>query len=111
MFRRIMTTTTAKQVRKQSRKAIVTPAMADPQVKPEVATFANQSKLPRLPVPDLDVSMQKFKSTCLPLARTKEEWSAFEDKMTEFAREKGPELQRRLLAYASRQEVRLGHVC
>jgi len=104
-LRRMAATTTVKNVRKQSRKAIVTPAMADPQIKPEVATFANQSRLPRLPVPDLDATIEKFKSTCLPLARTKEEWNAFDKKMTEFRKNAGPELQRRLLAYASRQEV------
>jgi carnitine O-acetyltransferase len=61
-------------------------------------TFKNQHKLPRLPVPELDVTLSKLIQSCQPLAENEQEFNALKDKVQQFKDGLGPELQRRLQA-------------
>ncbi len=63
-------------------------------------TFAAQSSLPRLPVPELSDTLTKLKDTLRPIAWTNAEYKDAVRKIDEFGSTTGPELQKRLLARA-----------
>lgn len=63
-------------------------------------TFANQDSLPKLPIPDLESTCQKYLDVLYPLqtAREHEETKAA---VQDFLKSEGPELQEKLKKYAS----------
>ncbi|ELU37803.1 carnitine acetyl transferase [Rhizoctonia solani AG-1 IA] len=65
---------------------------------PNTKTFAGEAALPLLPVPDLDVSLDRLKATLKPLARSAEELKAAETKIEELrSADLAGKLQERLL--------------
>lgn len=86
--------------------ATTTPKWHDWRMNPPTATpvdsvtFRNQQKLPKLPVPELDVTLDKVIKSCEPLAKDKEELEALKAKVQAFREPNGVgrELQRRLEA-------------
>lgn len=60
-------------------------------------TFAAQSQLPKLPVPELQQSLDRLKRSLLPIAWSQAEYDAAASKVDRFANSLGPELQQRLL--------------
>jgi hypothetical protein len=60
-------------------------------------TFAAQSALPKLPVPELNATLTKLKASLKPLAWSEEEFKEAERKIDEFAGKEGKVLQERLL--------------
>ncbi|KAJ7180934.1 carnitine acetyl transferase [Mycena filopes] len=68
-----------------------------PEPLPGTTTFAAQSSLPLLPVPELAATLTRLKESLKPLAWSADEITAAEDKIGAFAAAQGPELQRRLL--------------
>ncbi|KAI4818611.1 carnitine acetyl transferase-like protein, partial [Aureobasidium sp. EXF-8845] len=71
------------------------PAMATQGV-----TFASQDKLPKLPIPDLDKSCNKYLASLRPLQSAREH-AETEAVVQEFLRAEGPELQEKLKKYAT----------
>ena len=67
-------------------------------------TFAAQSSLPILPVPELGDTLAKLKETLRPIAWDDAEYDAVVRKVDEFGATAGPELQRRLVARAQEKE-------
>ncbi|KAH0372836.1 acyltransferase ChoActase/COT/CPT, partial [Aureobasidium melanogenum] len=63
-------------------------------------TFASQDKLPKLPIPDLDKSCNKYLSSLRPLQSAREH-AETEAAVQEFLRAEGPELQEKLKKYAT----------
>ena len=64
-------------------------------------TYAEQASLPTLPVPALQSTLQKLKTSLKPLAKNAEEYNAALKKIDAFAAGEGPTLQRRLEARAA----------
>ncbi|CAK7241500.1 MAG: carnitine O-acetyltransferase yat1 [Sporothrix thermara] len=62
-------------------------------------TFSHQDKLPKLPIPDLEKSCQKYLSALRPL-QTSREHAETRHAVDEFLRNEGPELQEKLKSYA-----------
>lgn len=71
-----------------------------PEALPNTVTFGAQKTLPRLPVPALPDTLKRLKESLKPIAWSEDEYAAVEKKIAEFAAEKGPELQERLLKHA-----------
>jgi len=63
-------------------------------------TFASQDKLPKLPIPDLDKSCNKYLASLRPLQSAREH-AETEAVVQEFLRAEGPELQEKLKKYAT----------
>jgi carnitine O-acetyltransferase len=63
-------------------------------------TFAAQDKLPTLPIPELESSMNKYLSALAPLQSAKEHRDS-EAAVKEFLRSDGQKLQEKLKEYAS----------
>ena len=68
-----------------------------PAPKPGTLTVAAQPSLPKLPVPTLNDTFTKLRRSLIPIAHTKEELLAVEQKISEFENGIAPELQKRLL--------------
>ncbi|KAJ7017717.1 acyltransferase ChoActase/COT/CPT [Mycena alexandri] len=68
-----------------------------PEPLPGTATFAAQSSLPLLPVPELATTLTRLKDSLKPLALSRAELIAATAKIDEFGATQGPELQQRLL--------------
>ncbi|KAH8832947.1 acyltransferase ChoActase/COT/CPT [Flagelloscypha sp. PMI_526] len=64
-------------------------------------TFSAQDKLPRLPVPDLQPTLDQLKETLRPIAHTQTELDAVFKKIDEFGVNDGPGLQEKLKQRAS----------
>jgi Choline/Carnitine o-acyltransferase len=58
--------------------------------------YSNQAQMPRLPIPSLADTMQRFLPTALPLARTKEEEAKLKEACQKFP-EQAQALQKRLM--------------
>ncbi|KAJ7587978.1 carnitine acetyl transferase [Mycena floridula] len=71
-----------------------------PEALPKSVTFAAQKSLPTLPVPELEITLERLKESLKPIAWSEQEYKAVEKKIDEFAIGKGPELQKRLLKHA-----------
>ena len=67
-------------------------------------TFAAQSKLPQLPVPELRDTLSRLKESLKPIAWSESEYASVAKKIDAFERGKGPELQERLLQRASTRQ-------
>jgi carnitine O-acetyltransferase len=59
--------------------------------------YSNQSKMPRLPIPSIQETLQRFLPTALPLARTKEEEESLKEACRRFP-EQAKDLQDHLMA-------------
>ncbi|KAJ3765877.1 acyltransferase ChoActase/COT/CPT [Lentinula raphanica] len=68
-----------------------------PSALPGSETYAAQRTLPKLPVPDLDVTLDHLKESLKPIAWNEAEYNAAVSKVDEFAAGIGPQLQKRLL--------------
>ncbi|KAH7927338.1 acyltransferase ChoActase/COT/CPT [Leucogyrophana mollusca] len=88
MSRSILTT------RPQNWKALA------PSPPPTAPTFAAQSTLPHLPVPDLNATLNRLKVSLRPLAHSEEEYATAEAKIDRFAGGAAMELHKRLLQHA-----------
>lgn len=62
-------------------------------------TFAGQDKLPKLPIPELELTCQRYLEALRPL-QTPREHAESEHAVREFLRSDGPELQEKLKKYA-----------
>jgi carnitine O-acetyltransferase len=71
----------------------------NPNSKPGI-TFAHQDKLPKLPIPELDSSCQKYIAALKPL-QTPKEHNDTTISVQEFLKSDGPVLQEKLKKYAS----------
>ena len=67
-------------------------------------TFAAQSSLPRLPVPELSDTLAKLKDSLKPIAWNEEEYARAVKCIDEFAAGMGPKLQEKLVARAKERE-------
>lgn len=64
---------------------------------PGTTTFAAQTSLPKLPVPELHVTLTRLKEALKPLVKGEAEYTTAVTKIDEFGQGKGKELQNRLL--------------
>ncbi|KAM5355609.1 hypothetical protein ACJ41O_002255 [Fusarium nematophilum] len=62
-------------------------------------TFSGQDKLPKLPIPDLDATCQRYLETLKPLQSPREH-AETQHAVNEFLKGEGPDLQEKLKAYA-----------
>jgi len=81
----------------------------NPKSKPGI-TFAAQDKLPKLPVPDLEASCNKYLKALEPLQSPKEHRES-ESAVKEFLRSEGPELQEKLKKYAAEKANYIEQFC
>ncbi|TFK39911.1 acyltransferase ChoActase/COT/CPT [Crucibulum laeve] len=91
---RLMSSTIHLTQRPANWKAAAPPAPAD------TLTFAGQSKLPRLPVPNLEDTVSRLKESLKPIAWSDAEYDTAVKRIDEFAAGKGPELHSRLVEKA-----------
>lgn len=70
----------------------------NPKSKPGI-TFAAQDKLPKLPIPDLEATCDKYLLALDPLQTAREHHDT-ESAVRDFLRNEGPELQEKLKKYA-----------
>ncbi|KAH9479541.1 Carnitine O-acetyltransferase, mitochondrial [Psilocybe cubensis] len=75
-----------------------------PEPLPGTTTFAAQSTLPRLPVPDLQNTLARLKESLKPIAWSEAEYASVVKKIDNFGQGKGPELHERLLKHAGERE-------
>ncbi|EAU90258.2 carnitine acetyl transferase [Coprinopsis cinerea okayama7 len=68
-----------------------------PEALPGSVTYAAQTKLPKLPVPNLQDTLSRLKETLKPIAWSEEELQAVLKKIDAFGAAQGPELHNRLL--------------
>ncbi|CAD0092877.1 unnamed protein product [Aureobasidium vineae] len=73
-------------------------------------TFASQEKLPKLPIPDLDKSCDKYLASLRPLQSAREH-AETEAAVHEFLRAEGPELQEKLKKYATGRSSYIEQFC
>jgi len=77
---------------------------AAPEALPGTTTFGAQPTLPRLPVPELQDTLNRLKESLKPIAWSEAEYASVTQKIDDFGKTKGPELQERLLKRASEKE-------
>ena len=73
-------------------------------------TFAAQDKLPKLPIPDLDSTLKKYKEVLKPL-QSKRAQEDTASAVQSFLRAEGPELQSRLKKYATGKTSYIEQFC
>ena len=73
-------------------------------------TFAAQDNLDKLPIPDLDSTLKKYKNVLQPL-QSKREQHDTSVAVQEFLRSEGPELQARLKKYATGKTSYIEQFC
>lgn len=73
-------------------------------------TFAGQDKLPKLPVPELKASLDKYLESLRPL-QTAREHRESEAAVADFIKTDGPELQEKLKKYASNRTSYIEQFC
>lgn len=67
-------------------------------------TFAAQSSLPKLPVPELPETLAKLKESLRPIARDENEWEKISRRIDKFGHGPGPKLQEMLLQRARERQ-------
>lgn len=67
-------------------------------------TFAAQSSLPKLPVPELSDTLAKLKESLKPIAQDEKEYERVVKRIDEFAVKHGPALQERLVQRAKERD-------
>ncbi|KAG8526232.1 uncharacterized protein KY384_000225 [Bacidia gigantensis] len=93
------------QASAQSVKESFSPAQQEPLAQDGVIrkpgiTFAHQDKLPKLPIPELESSLKKYRDVLQPLQGAREQADTAAA-VEEFLKAEGPELQSRLKKYAT----------
>lgn len=73
-------------------------------------TFASQDKLPKLPIPDLESTCQKYLNALKPLQSNREQ-NDTAAAVQEFLKGEGPELQARLKKYATGKTSYIEQFC
>lgn len=73
-------------------------------------TFAGQDKLPKLPIPDLESTCQKYLDTLKPLQTVPERHNTVAA-VQDFLNGEGPELQNRLKKYATGKTSYIEQFC
>lgn len=73
-------------------------------------TFAAEDKLPKLPIPELESSMQKYLAALQPL-QSSSEHAETSQAVEEFLKSEGPELQERLKKYATGKTSYIEQFC
>jgi carnitine O-acetyltransferase len=73
-------------------------------------TFAAQDKLPKLPIPDLDHSMDRYLAALKPLQSGREH-AETQQAVEDFLKSEGPELQDRLKKYANGKTSYIEQFC
>lgn len=73
-------------------------------------TFAAQDKLPKLPIPKLEDTLDKYLHAVKPLQTTREH-AETEQAVEEFLKGEGPELQERLKKYANGKTSYIEQFC
>ena len=73
-------------------------------------TFAAQDKLPKLPIPDLESTLKKYKEVLKPL-QSKREQEETASVVQRFLLGEGPELQSRLRKYATGKTSYIEQFC
>lgn len=73
-------------------------------------TFAHQGELPKLPIPELKDSLEKYKYALEPL-QTRREQQDTAAAVDEFLKSEGPDLQSRLKKYASSKTSYIEQFC
>ena len=82
-----------------------------PEEKPKGGvTFSHQDKLPKLPIPDLESTCQKYLSSLKPL-QTHREHAETKRAVQEFLQTDGPELHEKLKKYAEGQTSYIEQFC
>ena len=82
-----------------------------PEEKPKGGiTFAHQDKLPKLPIPELEQTCQKYLTALKPL-QTHREHSETKRAVEEFLQTDGPELHEKLKRYAEGQTSYIEQFC
>lgn len=84
-------------------------AFADDKPKGGV-TYAHQDKLPKLPIPDLEVSCEKYLAALSPLQSAREH-AETRHAVNEFLRNEGPELNEKLKKYAEAKSSYIEQFC
>ncbi len=73
-------------------------------------TFAHQEKLPKLPIPELSGTMERYLSALKPLQSAREH-SDTKHAVDEFLRHEGPELNEKLKKYAEARTSYIEQFC
>ena len=73
-------------------------------------TFAAQDKLPKLPIPDLDHSMNRYLAALKPLQSPREH-AETQQAVDEFLKSEGPDLQEKLKKYANGKTSYIEQFC
>lgn len=73
-------------------------------------TFAHQDKLPKLPIPDLESTCQKYLTALKPLQSAREH-AETKHAVEEFLKHDGPELQEKLKKYAAARTSYIEQFC
>ena len=73
-------------------------------------TFAHQDDLPKLPIPDLEVTSSRYLDALKPLQSGREHEDT-EAAVKDFVRKDGPELQERLRKYATSKSSYIEEFC
>ena len=68
----------------------------------EMKTFANQDKLPHLPVPPLEHSLSQLQLSLKPFCSDSQEYAQISAQIADFQSKLGRELQVRLLDHATK---------
>jgi hypothetical protein len=84
-------------------------ANGGPKIKPGI-TFAAEDKLPKLPIPDLESSLQKYIDALKPLQSSRERQET-KQAVEDFKRNEGPELQEKLKKYATGKTSYIEQFC
>jgi carnitine O-acetyltransferase len=73
-------------------------------------TYAHQDKLPKLPIPDLDRSCERYLAALQPLQSAREH-AETRNAVQEFLRNEGPELNEKLRKYAEARTSYIEQFC
>lgn len=101
----------AKEAMQEFSKQEQNPVAANgaPKSKPGI-TFAHQEKLPKLPIPDLDATCDRYMAALEPL-QTSREHTETDNAVQEFLRTDGPILQEKLKNYSQDQTSYIEQFC
>lgn len=85
-------------------------ASYDEKKQPGGITFGAQDKLPKLPIPDLENTLERYLEALKPLQSSREHGDT-QQAIDEFLRTDGPELQERLKSYAQSKTSYIEQFC
>ena len=102
--------TSSKAIKESFSSAQQEPLAHDGVKKNSGITFAAQDKLAKLPIPDLESTLQKYQNVLQPL-QSKREQHDTSVAVKEFLKSEGPELQGRLQKYATGKTSYIEQFC